>query len=609
MRPAEFAALCEKAQAWLASDHDPETRAELAELLQQAKANSIRSGAAAQGDTALVDKHSSASRATALAELTDRFAGRLCFGTAGLRAKIGAGPKRMNSVVVKQSTAGFAEFLLDRMHKGKISDTEIKVVVGYDARKKSAQFAQDTAQTLAGYGITALLMPAAAPTPVTAFAVRHLKAAAGIMITASHNPPADNGYKVYLGDADNGSQIVTPDDKTIASNIARIAERELQEIPSSSKVTELSTFIFTEYIAANLTSTTGTTGTTGIAAGSSDAVAASHQPRTVYTAMHGVGAEITRRLFDAAGFDPLYEVAEQNTPDAAFSTVTFPNPEEPGALDLAFARAAEVAAELIIAHDPDADRLAVALPARGGGYTALTGNQLGLLLGWQAAERYAADSNRKVGGALACTIVSSPALRAVAEHYGMRYAETLSGFKWISRVPNLVFGFEEALGYLVSPDVVGDKDGISAAVAIVKLATELKVAGKTLWDRLDEASILFGHYESGQISLRLPDQAAAAALVEKLRANPPAEFDGIAVSTSSDLLRHELADMRANVLRYDLSDGSRIMIRPSGTEPKLKLYIDTLCKEGTLVARQEQAQARLAALKTAAKELLRSLQS
>ena len=583
------------ATKWLKNDPDDETRAELSALLSAAGYDLDTPAGTSQAiDTHI--PHDSAA-AAALADLRSRFNGRLSFGTAGLRAQLGAGPRRMNCVVIKQSTAGFAEFLLKTRRE---AGDPLKVVVGYDARKNSRKFALLTARVLSGYGITALLLPGPLPTPVTAFAVRQLQASAGVMITASHNPPQDNGYKVYLGGTDNGSQIIPPDDKNIAAEIDRVAQLPLPEIPeNAAHIEPVSDFILTEYVAATVRNS---------------APKPASNPRIVYTAMHGVGAGVTRRVFETAGFKPLYEVSAQNQPDPLFPTVKFPNPEEPGALDLAYETAKQVSADLIIAHDPDADRLAVALPARdGGGYTMLTGNQLGLLLGWHVAQAHAqqegagrtADSQ---AGALACTIVSSPALGAVAAHYGLEYFETLSGFKWISRVPNLIFGYEEALGYLVNPSHIRDKDGISAALAIAQLAADLHAQGKTLWHKLDEAAELFGYYASGQVTLRLADQKAAGALMEQLRQQEIRELGGVSVASVTDLDKSAAGNMRANVIRYDLADGSRIMVRPSGTEPKLKLYVDTRSVSGSAAARKIAAEAALQQQLSAAKELLKSLE-
>ncbi len=310
--------------------------------------------------------------------------------------------------------------------------------------------------------------------------------------------------------------------------------------------------------------------------------------------MHGVGADTARRVYERVGLPTVVPVPEQNEPDGTFATVAFPNPEEPGALDLAFRTARGIEADLIVAHDPDADRLAIALPDPDaeGGYRRLTGNELGLLLGWRAAERErvrAAAAGEAPRGTLANTIVSSPALSAVARDYGIDYAETLSGFKWVSRVPGLIFGFEEAIGYLTHPDVVRDKDGILASADAIAMAQECKAAGRSVWQLLDEASMRFGHFASSQVVVRLDSVAAVIELAEWVRSNPPSTFGGSTVTSVRDLSLPGAAEVPANVLSYDLADGSRVMIRPSGTEPKLKIYIDTFSDRGSLGERRAAA--------------------
>lgn len=561
-----------QAAAWAANDPDPETREELTQLIDSK--NTL--------------------------ELQERFSTRLKFGTAGLRAEMGAGPARMNRVVIMQSSAGFARFLRNR-HQGD-GDSSPTVVVGYDGRKNSQIFALDAARVFAGYGLRALLMPHATPTPVTAYAVRRYQADAGVMITASHNPPNDNGYKVYLGGADAGSQIIPPQDAQIAAEIDAVAATDLAAIPVSDGYEKISDFIVTEYLAATVSALT---------CPETQAVAAPTPLKIVYTAMHGVGSQITQRLFEIAKLPQLIPVPEQDQPDGTFPTVAFPNPEEAGALDLAYKLAKEQTADLIIAQDPDADRLAVALPDphAKGEYVMLTGNQVGLLLGWQAAKKAAADYKKPaaIKPALACTIVSSPALAAVAAHYGLNYQETLSGFKWVSRVPGLVFGFEEALGYLVTPEVVRDKDGVSAALAITQLACRLQREGRTLWDELDSATELFGAFASRQVTIRCKTTDAAHAMFATLRQNPPKIFSETAVENFTDLAHSSNINMRADVLRFDLADNSRIMCRVSGTEPKLKIYIDTRCTDGTVEERNETAQTRARQLSDVVTELLAKL--
>ncbi|MET4158912.1 phospho-sugar mutase [Agromyces sp. PvR057] len=552
------------AQAWVAQDPDPETRVELLDLVARVQG----------GD------------AEASADLADRFDQRLAFGTAGLRGEIAAGPNRMNRVLVAQAAAGLAAFLLERA-----PGTTPSVVIGYDGRRNSAVFARDSAEILAGAGLRAILLPRLLPTPVLAFAVRHLDVSAGIMVTASHNPPNDNGYKVYLGDTDHGSQIVSPSDAEIAAHIAGVAATALvTDLPRGAFETADESLV-DAYVQA-----------TAHEAG----YAPPSQPKVVYTAMHGVGWETTARVLAEAGFDAPALVEEQIEPDGAFPTVSFPNPEEPGAMDLAFARAREVGAELIVANDPDADRLAIAIPdpSAADGYRRLTGNEVGLLLGWRAARRAADDSGDGASdGTLACSIVSSPGLEAIADAYDLGFEATLTGFKWISRAPNLIFGFEEALGYLVNPGTVRDKDGISAAIAFLSLAADLHASGRTVADHLDEFAERFGCHDSGQISLRVTDLSRIGAIMARLRAEPPAAVGGIRVERIEDLSHGFGALAPSDVLRIILEGGSRVMVRPSGTEPKLKVYLDVVAHEGTVAERRAAASDTLARLEAGMREL------
>ena len=552
------------AEAWIAQDPDPETRAELAALVEGTRA----------GDAA------------ASAELADRFESRLAFGTAGLRGEIAAGPNRMNRVLVAQAAAGLAAYLLERARP----DETPSVVIGYDGRRNSAVFARDSAEIMAGAGVRAVLLPQLLPTPVLAFAVRHLDTSAGVMVTASHNPPNDNGYKVYLGGDDHGSQIVAPADAEIAAAIDRVAaSTTVPELPRGEFETAPEAVV-DEYIRL-----------TAAVAGAPTA-----QPRVVYTAMHGVGWETAARVFAVAGFEPPAIVSAQISPDPAFPTVTFPNPEEPGAMDLSFETAREVDAELVIANDPDADRLAIAIPDASSPvrFRRLSGNEVGLLLGWQAARR-AADVPGDSGpnGTLACSIVSSPGLEAVARAYDLDFEATLTGFKWISRATALVFGFEEALGSLVNPETVRDKDGISAAVAFLSLAAELKAAGRTIADHLDDFVERFGCFDSSQISLRVTDLSRIGEIMARLRAEPPSSVGGIRVERIEDLSHGFGALPPSDVLRILLEDGGRVMVRPSGTEPKLKVYIDAVGAEGTVAERRAAASAAVAALESGMREL------
>ncbi|WP_280679928.1 phospho-sugar mutase [Cryobacterium sp. CG_9.6] len=558
-------AVIAKARAWLSQDPDSETQAQLRGLIN----------AAGDGDVA------------AIASLHDRFDTRLEFGTAGLRGEISAGSNRMNRVLVSQAASGLASYLLSHAKPG----ITPSVVIGYDGRKNSQIFATDTAAIMAGVGVRAILLPRLLPTPLVAFAVRHLDASAGVMVTASHNPPNDNGYKVYLGGDNNGAQIVSPDDKLIAAQILRVAADELvPELPRASYETA-DEDVVRAYVSAT----------------ASIAHAPRAQVNSVYTALHGVGWDTTRRVLEQAGFDLPTLVDAQVAPDAAFPTVAFPNPEEPGAMDLSYETAREVDAELIIANDPDADRLAVAIPdaAEASGYRRLSGNEVGMILGWRAASLAArAAGNTPPVGTLACSIVSSPALRAVADAYGLDFADTLTGFKWVSRAPGLIFGYEEALGYLVNPVTVRDKDGISAAVFLLSLVSDLKAEGLTLENYLDQFSEKFGHFASGQISVRVSDLSTIALVMTRLRQTPP-EFIGHVAVDQIDDFRWGLGDLPpSDVLRIRLTDGSRVMVRPSGTEPKLKVYLDTHSSTGTVSERKAAARAALAALDQGMRDLI-----
>jgi phosphomannomutase len=532
------------ARAWLRQDPDHETRDELAALITRAGG----------GDEA------------ALADLDDRFGARLAFGTAGLRGELGAGSNRMNRVLVAQAAAGFAAYLIEKAHGATPT-----VVIGYDGRRNSRVFASDSAELFAGAGLRAILLPRLLPTPVLAFAVRHLGADAGVMVTASHNPPNDNGYKVYLGGADQGSQIVAPADAEIAAHIQRVADAgDAAALPRSTAYETAGEDIVEAYIAAT--------------AAVAPAPEGASELRWVYTAMHGVGWETLSRILTSAGYPQPVVVDEQLTPDATFRTVSFPNPEEPGAMDLSFATARRAKADFILANDPDADRLALAIPDESvpGGWRRLTGNEVGLLLGARAARAAAGTP----GASLACSLVSSPGLAAVAAHHGLDFHETLTGFKWISRAPGIVFGFEEALGYLVNPETVRDKDGISAAIAILGLAAEAHGRGATLADLLRELGETYGHFASGQVSVRVEDVSVIGNVMLALRTLPPTQIAGRSIASAEDLLQGRPGQPSGDVLRYRLTDGSRVIVRPSGTEPKLKVYIDARADsaEGALAA-------------------------
>ncbi|MGO3147797.1 MAG: phospho-sugar mutase [Leucobacter sp.] len=587
MESEQLDQLLSLAERWSVDDIDELTRAEAARLIKHAR----------EGD---VD---------AVAQLEASFADRLAFGTAGLRGELGPGPSRMNRVVVSQTSAGFAAFLLARAAAG-ATQSPPSVVIGYDARVNSDVFAKDAAEIMAGAGVQVTLLPEPGPTPLTAFAVRHLNASAGVMVTASHNPPRDNGYKVYLGDADAGSQLVAPADNEIATRITEAAALPVSELPRSDSYTLAGDDIANAYVQRTAAALLA-----GFPVNGDGSVESGDTPiSVVYTAMHGVGATLAQRVFVASGLPAVTPVAEQIEPDGNFPTVDFPNPEEPGALDLAIRTANEIDADLIVAHDPDADRLAIAAPhpTEPGGYRRLTGNELGLLLGWRAAERAqrAADlRNETLTGSLACTIVSSPALGSVAKEFGLDYEETLSGFKWVSRVPNLVFGFEEALGYLAHPEIVRDKDGISASGDAIAMARECKARGIDLWGLLDEASERFGHFASTQVTVRLPSMNAAAELSGKIRTTLPTSFGVRVIESTKDLMESGLAAVPSNVLRYDLADGSRVMIRPSGTEAKLKVYLDTFSDKGSAESRRKSAEAALTELESDVRAFLEKLQA
>ena len=519
------------AHAWRDQDPDQETVRELDAIIERA----------ASGDSA------------AASELHDRFDSRLTFGTAGLRGELGAGPNRMNRLLVQQTAYGFGQFLLGR-------ESSPSVVIGYDGRVNSDVFAQDSAEILAGLGIAVTLFPRMVPTPVVATAVRTLNVSAGVMVTASHNPPRDNGYKVYLGGSDDGSQIVSPADHEIESLILDAATMNARDFPKAQSFTMAPEKIIDDYVSATASISTHP----------------SHPVPFVYTAMHGVGWEVANRAFLASGLGDAIVVAEQINPDGAFPTVAFPNPEEPGALDLAYRTADKAGVELIIANDPDADRLAVAIKD-GDAWRRLTGNEVGGLLGWRAADRHKGSG---APAALAASIVSSPALRAVAAHFGIPYSDTLTGFKYVNRVPHLIFGFEEALGYLVDPAKVRDKDGISAAVDFLAMAGELREQGYTVADRLAEFADTFGAFASTQISIRVDNLDEIPAISGRFRKAPPETIAGQRVTAIEDFANGFENFPPSDLIRLTVEGGSRVIVRPSGTEPKLKIYIDAAVTDG-----------------------------
>ncbi len=535
MKPTAAIDLLAQARAWLAEDPDPDTRAELTDLL-----------AAAEGEAN--EEH-----ARAWSELASRFCGTLQFGTAGLRGEMGAGPMRMNRAVVIRAAAGLAAYLRRSAGHG-------LVVIGYDARHKSYEFARDTASVMVGAGLNAALLPGPLPTPVLAFAVRFLDAAAGVMVTASHNPPRDNGYKVYLGGELEGSQIVPPYDADIAARIDAVGPLDQVPLPTGGWDVLSEDEILEPYLAR------------------AAAVVDPHAPRdlsVVYTPMHGVGRDAFLAAFKRAGFPTPSTVAEQADPDPDFPTVGFPNPEEPGAMDLAFRTAAALHPDIVIANDPDADRLAVAVPdpAADSGWRMLRGDEVGALLGAHLVAKRAA-------GTFATTIVSSSLLSRIADSAGLRYAETLTGFKWISRAEELRYGYEEALGYCVDPDAVRDKDGITAALTVAELAADLKASGRTLGDLLDDLAVTHGLHATDQLSVRVADLRLIADAMARLREHPPTALAGLRVDSAEDLERGSADLPPTDGLRYRLSGGAvsaaRVVVRPSGTEPKLKCYLEVV---------------------------------
>ena len=509
----------EQAQSWIAQDPDPQTRAELQQFID-----------------------------TNDDELADCFAGRLQFGTAGLRGKLGPGPNRMNRVVVMQAAAGLAAYIRQR------HSNEASIVIGYDARHNSDVFAADTAAIMQGAGITALVLPMPLPTPVLAYAIKHLGASAGVMVTASHNPPKDNGYKVYLGD---GCQIVPPADADIAQEIERVANTmTVQDIPTDNEWVTLGDDVLEDYIdraAALITN---------------EQRSNNRRITTVITPMHGVGGSTLHEVLTQAGFPDPIPVTEQFEPNPDFPTVAFPNPEEPGAMDLALERANQHSPDLVIANDPDADRCAIAIPGPDG-YRMLTGDEVGSLLGWWATQQ---DSTRTT---LAQSIVSGTMLKSIAESQGLNYQHTLTGFKWIGRIPTLRFGYEEALGYCVDPEAVSDKDGITAALFVATMAAHLKVNDHTLEDQLDRLATEHGVHATKQVSVRVTDLSRITEVMAALRTQPPTSIGGLAVTRFIDL--EEGTDLPpTDGLLFELEGNARVIIRPSGTEPKVKAYLQSV---------------------------------
>ncbi|GAB2754834.1 phospho-sugar mutase [Nocardioides salsibiostraticola] len=510
--------LLARAHAWVADDPDPATRAVLGELIATAQS----------GDAA------------AQADLADRFDGTLAFGTAGLRGALGPGSNRMNRIVVTRAAAGLAAYLREQGTTG-------PVVIGYDARHNSEVFARDTAEVMTGAGLGAHILPRALPTPVLAYAIRELGCSAGVMVTASHNPPEDNGYKVYLGD---GSQIVSPVDAQISAHID--AAPGAADVPRGKAGKVLDEAIVDRYL---------------------DTVAELAQDgprdlRIVYTPLHGVGAISAMAVLETAGFTSPIVVPEQEQPDPDFTTVAFPNPEEPGAMDLAMALARTHDADIVIANDPDADRCAVGVPGPGG-WQMLRGDEVGALLA-----QHLLDQGKT--GTYAASIVSSSLLGKQAAAAGQDYTETLTGFKWIARVEGLAFGYEEALGYCVDPEHVRDKDGISALLMVCEMAANAKAEGRTLSDVLDDIASRHGVHATDQLSVRVDDLTIISSAMERLRAHPPVELGGLAVEAAEDLADGVGGLPPTDGLRYRLAEGGRVIVRPSGTEPKIKCYLEVV---------------------------------
>ncbi|MFC7465853.1 phospho-sugar mutase [Brachybacterium sp. GCM10030252] len=556
MTPRLDPALRSRIEDWIADDPDPATRAALTSLLEQVSGD----------DEAAADDESAAG--SVLDELTDAFAGDLQFGTAGLRGRMGPGPNRMNLAVVSRAARGLADHLI-----GDLGLDRPLVVIGYDARYNSQDFAHRSAAILTAAGARVQLLDRFGPTPLVAFAVRHLEADAGIVVTASHNPPADNGYKVYLGGraaaaGGRGVQIVPPSDEQIAARIAAVGP--VREIPVAGSGWELlGEQLREDYLAAICTLPD---------------LEGPREVRIVHTAMHGVGTETALAALHRSGFAEVHTVAEQADPDPDFPTVAFPNPEEPGAIDLALELARSVEADVVIANDPDADRCAAAvLDPHLDAWRMLTGDELGVLLGDHLIRRH------EYRGVFARSIVSSRWLDRVVQaaapagHDGqdaasvLEPATTLTGFKWISRAPGIVFGYEEAIGYCVLPDVVRDKDGLSTALMVAEMAALARAEDTTLVGRLDELAQRHGLYSTAQLSIRVEDLTEISVMMQQLRTAPPAQLLGSSVVETQDLSAGSVETTGLPPTEGMLllsEDDTRVVVRPSGTEPKLKCYLE-----------------------------------
>lgn len=556
------AALAAAIEEWLVIDPDPETRAELMGLRDRAVGEQDGDGVAST-------------------ELANRFGVNLEFGTAGLRGELGAGPNRMNRVVVQRAAWALGTFLLANKERFWADRNHPLVVIGYDGRVNSDVFANDTAAVLTGLGVEARLFANHVPTPVVAFTGKRLGSSASVVVTASHNPPRDNGYKVYLGGSNGGSQLIAPDDRAIAELIASFPIGNLPTLTRGEVVATLGFSDVDAYLqrAAELISQAPT------------ALERRATLKICHTSLHGVGWQVVESLFTRAGFTDVHPVVEQMHPDGRFPTVSFPNPEEPGAMDLSYATASRIGADLILANDPDADRLAVALPdtESGSGWRMLTGDQVGLILGWLTASAHPE-------GTLANSIVSSARLGKIAKHFGVRYQQTLTGFKWISKVSELRFGYEEALGYCVDPNATPDKDGITAALLIAEASSALKEQGKTLLDLLAEIDAAVGAEATSQISIRVTDLKVIGQMMQRLRVEPPAQLLGETVQFTDLKQGGQLPPTDGLVLATQ--SGLRVTVRPSGTEPKLKCYLSASGKSAS------DANARMLELRATVQQLL-----
>ncbi|MGW6131825.1 phospho-sugar mutase [Cellulomonas sp. NPDC055163] len=624
--------LSTRVTTWIEDDPDPTTADELARLLERADAPVDEALAAERAGGALSPTHRTqlSDVRAARADLADRFAGSLQFGTAGLRGAVGGGSNRMNRAVVIRAASGLADYLLGELDGLAPAP---RVVVGYDARHRSADFARDTAAVLTAVGIEVLVLPRPLPTPVLAFAVRHLGADAGVMVTASHNPPQDNGYKVYLGGrvvtgSGQGAQIVPPYDAAIAAEIARVPS--VIAVPrAESGWRVLGDDVVDAYVHAVVGDHARTVA--ALTEPGADALDRARHLKIVLTPLHGVGGELAARVLREAGFRDVLVVPEQEVPDPDFPSVAFPNPEEPGAIDLAVGLAGDVGADLVLALDPDADRCAVALndptsrshrgPDTAGaeGWRMLHGDEVGALLGVVAVGRLSGSAGPDgrpadpavpgVDGNLptfASSIVSSRLLGKIAAAAGLPHQPTLTGFKWLARVDGLAYGYEEALGYCVAPDHVRDKDGISAALQVAALAAQLKAAGSTLLSSLDDIARRHGLHLTDQVSPRFTDLDQIPATMARVREHPPVTLAGSPVMEVVDLATGTDAERQGlpptDGLRLTSEDGTRVVVRPSGTEPKVKCYLEVIVPveptagAADLVAARKEARARLHAV-------------